>query len=229
MVRTSKPISLNSECSDGNVHNSAGSDTSSANGTDGTTGIPFDKYSLDNHQKKSPREPIRKQNIEDIIVHSLETLCALFDNIYFLKNIGIISERNFMYKKLNKSQIGSKIWLITLILSLRKSYKKLKSTIIVRRQYKKEIQKFNNINSGYLNDYYSNNKTHIDGGRSIKDYERIIINTILDFFQDLFYMVIIIFDILKTSKYQKLKSWCEYSSYIINILRIFNSSTRIIK
>ncbi|SMN20098.1 similar to Zygosaccharomyces rouxii ZYRO0F18370g hypothetical protein [Maudiozyma saulgeensis] len=217
MVHTSNPIHLDPVYSDDNDDDD---NTTIRNTNNNDTGIPYEKYSLNDSKNKNPsRESIPKGNLEDIIVHSFESICALFDNIYFLKNIGIINENNFLYKKLNKSQIGSKIWLITLILSLRKSYKKLKKTIFARIQYKKELKKFNN----YLNDKTQSNLN------LLKNYDKIIINTILDFFQDLFYMIIIIFDILKTSKYQKLKSWCEYSSYIISILRIFNSSTRIIK
>ena len=121
--------------------------------TQTSDGIPYDNAykaykrneinDTDSTDKKSKRNNL---SFEDVLTNSLETLCTLFDNIFFLKNIGIISEENKFYQKLNKSQFGSKIWVISLLLSLRKSFKNILKNLKLRQKYHQEISKYKNIN-----------------------------------------------------------------------------------
>lgn len=191
-------------------------------------GVPYDSFYTAykrneiNNTDSTDKKP--KQNnisFEDICSNALETLCTLFDNLFFLKNIGIISEENKFYQKLNKSQFGSKIWLVSLLLSLRKSFKNILDSLKLRKKYYHEISKHKNINL---------NEKGQQIQKILSNNLRVILNHLLDFVQDFLYMIIIIIDILKQNqKLLRWKRWCEYSSNIINVLRIFTANRNIIQ
>ncbi|KAG0660377.1 hypothetical protein C6P45_001604 [Maudiozyma exigua] len=191
-------------------------------------GVPYDNvytiYNRNEINETDSTDKIPKQNkvsFEDGLKDSLTAVCTLFDNIFFLRNIGIISEENKIYQKLNKSQFGSKIWLVSLLLSLRRSFKKIIDNLKLRKKYQLEMIKCKNVN---LKDKQGHQVQRI-----LSNNLRIILNHVLDFLQDFLYMMIILIDILnQNKKLLRWKKWCEYSSNLINILKFFTANRKII-
>ncbi|KAH3899535.1 uncharacterized protein SCODWIG_00649 [Saccharomycodes ludwigii] len=83
-----------------------------------------------------------KPTLEDSIINFLEGLTNIFDQIYFLKTIGILKEQSFLYRKVYKSQATLKLWLISLILTLRKNLSKLVNLLRLRFRLTNEFNKY---------------------------------------------------------------------------------------
>lgn len=180
-------------------------------------GVSFENKYTDYSSDKGKKND--KFSYEDIITSKLESLSFIFDNIYFLKSIGLISEKNFLYVKLNNGNFGSKLWFITLLLSVRKLVKKLFKTIKIRSKYNTEVKKIimkqdinlvNNVLIGKLNN-------------CLQKCNSMLKDILLDLIQNFLYLILILFDILNLEKkYQKWKKLFESSSNVITILKILN-------
>lgn len=128
----------------------------------------------------------------------LQLIGYFFDSIYFLKSLGIIKDKNWIYKKFHNSQLGSTIWLITTILTTRKSFvltkNLIKSRILIQLELKKVVlKKKKNINKiGLLNN--SKHKTFNDLANNlkqkIKDCNRLLIYNFFEFLQNLVHILI---------------------------------------
>lgn len=164
-----------------------------------------------------------RASLEDRILNKLETLCSLFDNLYLLKSIGIINESNFFFQKINKSTIGSKIWFVTLLLSIRKSIKQLIKNIKIRNQFIEEIKNFNLNHKHYVNDIVSD---RLEEG--LKKCKITIREAIFDLIQNFIYLIIVAFQAFRIKGYNNLKRSLDPMFTIVSIVRLMSTGYAII-
>ncbi|CCF57665.1 hypothetical protein KAFR_0D00190 [Kazachstania africana CBS 2517] len=166
--------------------------------------------------------------LEDILIDKLEGICTVFDNIYFLKNLGVIKEDNFIYKKLNKGNLGSKIWLVSLILSIRRCFKNLTHMYRTRRKYVTElsiVSKKRNQSSenGLVNGILKDKLL-----QSLQKCNSIIRDLLLEFLQVLLYLIIVIIEVFKVKsleRYVKGIRNLEILSNLITVTRIITATS----
>lgn len=169
-------------------------------------------------QKKFEKK--KHTTFEDTLIGSLESICSIFDNVYFAKSLGIISERNVLYRHLNKGNWGSKLWLVTLLLSARKSFSNLIRNMKIREKLKKEIQELHKTNkvliSEVLREKYMTALSMCNS--QVKDI-------VFELLQTIAYLVIVIIDVCKINLSKKWRSLLEPLANIITIVRFFTGGS----
>lgn len=179
----------------------------------------FDISSLSLDPRKKP-EKDKHATFEDTLIGSLESICSIFDNVYFAKSLGIISEKNVLYRHLNKGNWGSKLWLITLLLSARKSFSKLVRNMKTRVRLKKEIQELHTTDKVLISEVLREKyKTALSMCNSqVKDI-------VFELLQTVAYLVIVIIDVCKIKLSKKWRSLLEPLANIITIVRFFTAGS----
>lgn len=160
-----------------------------------------------------------KPRFEDNLINSLESICNIFDNIYFLKSLGIISENNFIYRSLNKGNLGSKFWFITLILSLRKLSRQSLKAFKVKRKISKELKSIINDNEINENKNLLNNVLIEKFNETINNCNSILKNNFFELVQTLLYLMIVCVEIFKLKLSKKFKNILETASNFITVIR----------
>ncbi|QLG70088.1 hypothetical protein HG535_0A00280 [Zygotorulaspora mrakii] len=164
-------------------------------------------------ENKGSSEPA---TFEDTVINILESACNVFDNIYFAKSLGIISDKNFLYRHLNNGEWGSKLWLITLILSARKLLRQLFKTMKARSALKSEI-KITQLNSkSLINDVLTEKLRE-----SLDKCSALIRDKLFDLFQTFIYFIIASISLFKIAVPRKWKRVLEPLSNFVTLMRFF--------
>ncbi|CCK69140.1 Pex34p KNAG_0C00270 [Huiozyma naganishii CBS 8797] len=159
---------------------------------------------------------------EDVLLGKLESICSIFDNIYLLKSLGIISKENFLYRKLNKGNVGSKVWFLTLILSIRKNLKRLVRLVQTRFKLVFEIEQI--LRQKKLDDSLVNNVVLNKLSTNLRKCHFMIIDTFLDLAQLLIYLFIVSGDCFNIPpRFKKFKKYLGPMSNVVTILRMLVS------
>ncbi|CCE63485.1 hypothetical protein TPHA_0E03960 [Tetrapisispora phaffii CBS 4417] len=156
-----------------------------------------------------------EEGFESTLLNYLESITNIFDLVFFLRSTGLIKENNFFYRNLNRSNIGSKIWFVTLILSIRKLYKNiLKSTKLLSllKTELTKIEKNNDLTSDIILQKIQNNNTILK--KKIKNF-------IIELIQDFIYLIIVSLEIFKISISKKLNHRLEILSNSVSMLKFF--------
>lgn len=159
--------------------------------------------------------------LEDNVLNALESICNIFDNVYFFKSIGVLSEKNILYRTLNKGDFGSKLWFLTLLLSSKKLITRLTKSLKIRAKIKKEIDespKENDEDKSLVNSLLRE-KLEL----SLAKCMDIIRNNVLELLQTMMYLSIAFINVFKVKVPQKWKHLLEQLSNIITIIRVFIS------
>ncbi|QEU60305.1 Pex34 [Kluyveromyces lactis] len=167
-------------------------------------------------------EDAPSNSLEDLLIDSLTSVSSFFDDLYLLRSFGIISDTNFLYQKLNKGDIGSKVWLVSLLLSIRRSLTQLYKLIRLKLKLRKECM---NIASTYSPGFKKLVKEKIlaeSNQLSLK-----IRSLCMDLLQDLLYMIIVSIDIFKINLSLKFKRALELISSAATVLKFVSSSYQI--
>lgn len=167
----------------------------------------------DQEEEKGKRQPA---SFEDILIGGLESLTNIFDDVYLLKNFGIIGETNFVYRHLNKGGLGSKLWLATLVLSLRKSLGQLFRLARARHMLQKERRstphKCSETFAKIIADKFTQKIGQLD--RQIKD-------VLLDVLQNLAYLLVVAVDVFKLKLPHRWRRLLEWVSSLVTVSRFF--------
>lgn len=163
--------------------------------------------------KKGVNDP--KFSLEDTLINSLESVCSFFDHIYFAKSLGIISEQNFLYRKLNKGDWGSKLWFITLLLSARKSFSKLIKVVKGRTKLRNEISLIDK------NDGLTNEVLREKFSAMLKKSNLMLRDIVFDLFQTIVYLAIVVVDVFNIGLSKKWRQVLEPLSNLMTILKMF--------
>ena len=131
-------------------------------------------------------------SFEDWVIDSLTSVSSFFDDLYLLRSFGIISETNLLYRKLNRGDIGSKIWLVSLLLSVRRSitrlYKLLKLKFVLRKQISDITASYSpNLKKLVIEKFIA--RSDILNSK--------IYSLLMDLFQDFLYMMIVLIEVFK--------------------------------
>lgn len=164
--------------------------------------------------KKGVNDP--KFSLEDTLINSLESVCSFFDHIYFAKSLGIISEQNFLYRKLNKGDWGSKLWFITLLLSARKSFSKLIKVVKGRTKLRNEISLIDKNDKGLTNEVLREKFSAM-----LKKSNLMLRDIVFDLFQTIVYLAIVVVDVFKIGLSKKWRQVLEPLSNLMTILKMF--------
>lgn len=157
-----------------------------------------------------------KSAFEDTIIAGLESVCSFFDNVYFAKSLGIIGDNNILYKQLNKGGWGSKLWLVTLVLSLRRSLRQIVQIVKNRVRLETELKGLNKDGNGLMNDVLKEKIFSMLGKSSL-----LLKETLLDLFQNLGYLVIVVIDVFKFKISGRARQVLESLSTFVTIIRLF--------
>ncbi|AQZ14016.1 PEX34 (YCL056C) [Zygosaccharomyces parabailii] len=157
--------------------------------------------------------------IEDSIIAGLESICGLFDNVYLFKSLGIISENNFLYRRLNKGEWGSRLWFVTLLLSARKSISHLIKIVRARSKLTREMREMKIEDDDDLVKQVLKNKFT----DALKKYGILIRDVIFELLQTFSYLAIVTIEVFKFSVNARVLRILEPLSHFIAVLRIFSS------
>ncbi|CCD22179.1 uncharacterized protein NDAI_0A00190 [Naumovozyma dairenensis CBS 421] len=163
-----------------------------------------------------------RRTMEDSIIGGLEYICNIFDNVYLLKSLGIISENNLLYRNLNKGNFGSKIWFVTLILTTRKLVHQLiravkaRIRLVKERKNSKRITRNENLVSSVLHE-------KLDIG--IKKCSSMIMDLLLELFQTLVYLFLVSINIFKLKFSDKMVYVLEHLSNLLVLIRMFSAKS----
>lgn len=172
-----------------------------------------------NPRLPSPNSKDSIYSLEDSLISGLESICGLFDNIYLLKSLGIINEDNFLYRRLNKGEWGSKLWFITLLLSARKSFSRLLKIINAKSKLKKEVEELSVADDQDLVKDVLMNK-FMD---ALKKCSALMKDVFFELLQTLAYLVIVVVEVFKVNVSKKLMKFLEPLSHFIAVIRIFTT------
>ncbi|CAR29068.1 hypothetical protein ZYGR_0Y00140 [Zygosaccharomyces rouxii] len=156
---------------------------------------------------------------EDTLIAGLESICGLFDNVYLLKTLGIISEDNLLYRRLNKGEWGSKLWFVTLLLSARKSFSRLLKIMKAKSKLKEEMKELRTEGDEDLVKQVLRNKFT----DALKKCSIIIKDVVLELLQTLAYLAIVVIEVFKINVSQKVIKILEPLSHFIAVIRIFTT------
>ncbi|EDO18943.1 hypothetical protein Kpol_2002p13 [Vanderwaltozyma polyspora DSM 70294] len=156
---------------------------------------------------------------EDIVLDGLEGICSLFDSIYFIKTLGIITDKSFLYRKIIQNNFSLKLWLATLLLIIKKLVVKLFQNYKILRFLKIELKQ-------HINNNNNNNKNnHINSilleklNKKINQHYNFIKLNLLDLIQNLLYCAIVIIELLKLKISKKSKFILELLANSITIVK----------
>ncbi|GAV48593.1 hypothetical protein ZYGR_0M00140 [Zygosaccharomyces rouxii] len=167
----------------------------------------------------SPDSNDHISTFEDSLIVGLESICGLFDNIYLLKTLGIISEDNLLYRRLNKGEWGSKLWFVTLLLSARKSFSRLLKIIKAKSKLKKEMKQLSTEGDEDLVKQVLRNKFT----DALKKCSIVIKDVFLELLQTLAYLAIVVIEVFKINFSKKVVKFLEPLSHFIAVIRIFTT------
>lgn len=169
-----------------------------------------------NEEQEEEKGKQQPASFEDILIGGLESLTNIFDDVYLLKNFGIIGETNFVYRHLNKGGLGSKLWLATLVLSLRKSLGQLFRLARARHMLQKERRstphKCSETFAKIIADKFTQKIGQLD--RQIKD-------VLLDVLQNLAYLLVVAVDVFKLKLPHRWRRLLEWVSSLVTVSRFF--------
>lgn len=182
-------------------------------------GCPSHEFSTNSEYDGRADEDSRgkkRQSYEDRFIGILESVCSMFDNVYLARSLGIISDKNILYRYLNKGDWGSKLWFVTLILSARKSMRQLFRTIRAKRALQCEIESTKLNSRSLVNDVlYEKLNDNLNKCASV------IKDAMFDLLQTLVYLKIVVIDLFKIAVPKKWKRILEPLSNFITLTRFF--------
>lgn len=153
---------------------------------------------------------------EDSLIAGLESVCSFFDNVYFAKSLGIISDQNFLYRHLNKGDWGSKLWFVTLLLSIRRCLRQLFRILRDRVNLKKECKSMANDEKGLVNDVLREKLS------SLMQKSTLMIKSVLfELLQNVLYLIIVAVDVFKLKIPGKWRRVLEPVSNFVTVVRLF--------
>lgn len=152
--------------------------------------------------------------IENFCISGMESVAGLFDDIHLLKSFGIISESNYVYRKLNKSGFCSKVWLLSLVLSTRKCIRDLNNLWMSRSRLRKEEVHFTMHSSNSLRRALSDKIA-----LKIKDVNRRLILVALEIMQNIAYLIIVAADVFTLNLVERWKNLLEKCSSLLTVLK----------
>lgn len=171
-----------------------------------------DNWNFENPDKDT--NSAYSNSFEDSVIDGLESITAVFDNLYALQNLGIIGKNNFVYRYLNKGNLGSKLWFVTLILSIRKSiiqlYKLIKRKWTLKNEINEDREIYKNISS----------KTFQCKLQKSLQLDEMIKNILLDAIQSILYLLLVIINVCKIKLPRKLQKALEMASSAVTIWKI---------
>lgn len=187
------------------------------------------KTTHDKHEKTR-----KFQSIEEILIQLINKISGIFDYLYFFKSIGLLSENNFLYRKLNKGNWGSKFWSLSLFVNIKRSL------LNCWKLFKYKIKL-----SLYIQNYsQSNNPSSSSSSSSVNDIilnklklklskiNNIFKEQLFELAQNSIYFTISIIDIftlninpLHTAKNEKWIKMKNHLETIANILTIYRFSS----
>lgn len=162
------------------------------------------------------------ESLEDWLIDSLTSISSFFDDLYLLRSFGIISDSNYLYRKLNKGDIGSKIWLTSLILSIRRTLTQLYKSVRLKFRLREESQ---NIASAYSPGFRRLLREKICAEST--QINRRIKLLCMDLLQDLLYMVVVSLDVFKINLSSRSRKLLEYFSSAATVIKFVSSSYQI--
>ncbi|QLQ78678.1 hypothetical protein HG537_0B00280 [Torulaspora globosa] len=152
---------------------------------------------------------------EDNLISGLESVCSFFDNVYFAKSLGIITEENFLYKHLNKGDWGSKLWFVTLVLSIRRCLRQLFRILQDRVKLKKELISMGKNEKGLVNDVLKEKLS------AMLQKSSLMIKAIMfELLQNILYLIIVAVDVFKVRLPRKWRRVLEPISNFVTVLRL---------
>lgn len=152
---------------------------------------------------------------EDSLINGLESVCGFFDNVYLAKSLGIISEENFLYKHLNKGDWGSKLWFVTLVLSIRRCLRQLFRILRNRAKLKKELRSIDNNEKGLVNDVLKEKLSAMLQRSSL-----MIKAVMFELLQNILYLIIVAVDMFKIRLPRKWRRVLEPISNFVTVFRL---------
>lgn len=161
----------------------------------------------------------QESTLEDTVIAGLESICNLFDNIYFFKSLGIISEENVLYRRLNKGSWGSRLWFVTLLLGARKSISHLLKILKARSRLKKEMRELKDDGDEDLVKQVLRKK--FTG--ALEKCAILLRDVVFELLQTLAYLAIVTIEVFKISVSSKVIKILEPLSHFITVLRIFST------
>lgn len=157
-----------------------------------------------------------KTSFEDNLIAGLESVCSFFDNVYFAKSLGIIGENNFLYRRLNKGGWGSKLWFVTLLLSVRKCLRQIFQIVRDRIRLKTEIKGMDKNGRGLMNDVLKEKFLLM-----LQKSNAMMRETLLDLLQNSVYLMIVVIDVFKLNIPKRARQILEPLSNFVTIMRLF--------
>lgn len=154
---------------------------------------------------------------EESVGGAVETLCSLFDNVYMLRSLGVLPQDGWLLRTIDKGHAGSKLWLVSLVLALRRALRQLVSVWRLKSQCQRELRR---RARALVADSAVTEKLV----RKVKECNGRLRDALLDLAQNTLYIVVVLYDICGWRRLRRLKVWCEYGSNVLVLLRICNAA-----
>ncbi|QLL31165.1 hypothetical protein HG536_0B00260 [Torulaspora globosa] len=152
---------------------------------------------------------------EDSLITGLESVCSFFDNVYFAKSLGIITEQNVLYRHLNKGDWGSKLWFVTLVLSIRRCLRQLFRILQDRVKLKKELKSMGKSETGLVKDVLKEKLS------TMLQKSSLMIKAIMfEVLQNTLYLIIVAVDVFKIRLPRRWRRVLEPISNFVTVLRL---------
>ncbi|CEP64266.1 uncharacterized protein LALA0_S11e00232g [Lachancea lanzarotensis] len=156
----------------------------------------------------------RYRDVEGTLITGLEFLAGLFDDLHLLKSFGFIGEQSKIYQRLNKTGLYSKLWLVSLILSSRKSLSEIVRLAASRSKLRTEELKFRrgapNSVRKILLEKISNKIDEIDKKLRI---------AVIELLQTSAYLLVVMVDVFKLGVSERWKKFLDRISGFFTILK----------
>lgn len=174
-------------------------------------------------------------SIENVLVSSINTISNIFDYLYFFKSIGLINDKNFLYRNLNKGNWGSKFWSLSLVFAIKKSVNNCWELLKYRIKlnfYIQNFDSFKNQSNSPVNGIILN-KLRL----KLNKINSLLLEQIFEVLQNILYFIISILDILKNittfkvskDKWEHFKHLLETISNLLTIFKFSVNSYNILK
>ncbi|SCV02815.1 LANO_0G00408g1_1 [Lachancea nothofagi CBS 11611] len=154
------------------------------------------------------------KSIESRVISGLESVAGLFDDVHLLRSLGIIGENNYFYRKLNKGGVCSKVWLVSLVLSLRKYFADIFQLAVSRSRLKKEEQHFKHCASSPLRKVLCEKIS-----LKIQEIDKRLRLTTLELLQTVAYLLLVVVDVFAIKLSEKWKRILDRSSGFFTVLK----------
>ncbi|AAS54114.2 AFR742Wp [Eremothecium gossypii ATCC 10895] len=163
-------------------------------------------------------------SLEEHLIAGLQSITAIFDGLYLLRMVGLIGDNNFIYRRVMRNKLDSKIRLASLLLLARKSLRDLLKLIQVRHALSVESEAA--VIPMHSERFTKTIRTKFE--ESMAKLNDRIRGVIVDLVDNVLYMVLIIIELRKLDMSRKYRVLLQTLSSIFAAMNLSRYSSSIV-